>query len=203
MRITETEVFSLPELGKDFYSRDTETVSRELLGKILVKIEGERVLSARIVEVEAYFGPGDPGSHAYKGPTGRSIVMFGPPGRAYVYFCYGMHYLFNVVTEKEGVAGAVLIRAAEPLTGLDIMAERRNTNSKLQLLSGPAKLTQAFGIDISFNAKELRRESGLYVVNDWYNVKKISRSPRIGIPYVEGDFYRFFIVGSEYLSKKG
>lgn len=199
----EIEILNLPELEKEFFKRNTEEVARDLLGKVLVKIEKERVLSGRIVEVEAYYGMEDPGSHAFKGPTRRNTVMFGPAGIAYIYLCYGMHYLFNVVTEREGIPGAVLIRAAEPLTGVDIMIDRRGTNDKYKLLSGPARLTQAFNIDISYNKKEITGTSKLYIVNDWYNVAKISRSSRIGITYIEGDRNRLFVEGSEYLSTRG
>lgn len=190
----------LPICQKKFFERSTEIVAKDLLGAILVKIEENEILSGRIVEVEAYFGPGDPGSHAKNGPTKRSVVMFGPAGCAYVYFCYGMHYLFNVVTEEEGKAGAVLIRAAKPLTGMEIMKRRRNVHDLRKLLSGPARLTQAFGIDLSFNTLPLTKENGLYIVKDEYIVRKIGTSARVGIPRVEGDEFRFFIEGLEFIS---
>lgn len=198
----EAEVRALDPLPLAFFARPTDVVALGLLGKILVRLEGDRVVSGRVVEVEAYFGPGDPGSHARNGPTPRSVVMFGPPGHAYVYFCYGMHYMFNAVTEEEGTAGAVLVRALEPLTGLDIMADRRKTDDPLALCSGPARLTQALDIDLSHNSLPLEPEYGLYFAEDGYNVGQIGRSSRIGIPEVPGDLHRYYILESPFVSAK-
>jgi DNA-3-methyladenine glycosylase len=114
-------------VGEEFFERPTEQVAKELLGKILVKREEDGYIAVRIVETEAYFGEEDPASHAYNGPTKRSGVMYGDPGVLYVYLCYGMHHMLNIVTETRGRPGAVLIRAAEPLYGIRIMQERRNT----------------------------------------------------------------------------
>lgn len=196
------KLIELPEIKEDFFGQDTEKVARKLLGKILVKIEEIETLAARIVETEAYFGEDDKGSHARNGPTKRSSVMFGPPGRAYVYFCYGMHYLFNVVTENKSFAGAVLIRAAEPLSGIETMRQRRKKQEKTKLLSGPAKLTRAFDIDLDYNGQVLTKDSGLYFCEDNFKVKKITRTARIGIPLIEGDNYRFFITDSKYVSRE-
>lgn len=139
-------------LPRSFYERDPRTVGPELLGKVLRR--GRR--SARIVEVEAYCGPEDPASHAYRGPTARNATMFGPAGHLYVYFSYGIHWCANAVCGREGEGIAVLLRAAEPLSGLDDMyaarpAARRDTD----LCSGPAKLAQAFGIDGAHDGADL------------------------------------------------
>lgn len=189
-------------LDEDFFNRDTKIVAAELLGKILVKKEENGYLAARIVETEAYFGKEDPASHAYKGPTPRSAVMFGKPGRAYVYLCYGMHYLLNVVAEEEGRAGAVLIRAAEPLYGVDLMKKRRKVSDIYKLLSGPARLTQAFQIDLSYNAKTLSPENGIFLLEDEYFIDKIVRRPRIGVPELENDEYRCYVANSKFISRE-
>src|SRR5947208_3732624 len=125
-------------LPRSFYARGTALVARDLLGKTLVYDGPAGVRAARIVEVEAYLGLRDPASHAYRGPTPRTAPMFGPPGRSYVYFVYGMYHCLNVVTERDGVAGAVLLRGAEPIAGFDDPAPR--------LLAGPGKLARGFGL---------------------------------------------------------
>ncbi len=131
-------------LGRRFFARPALEVAPELVNKILVTPVGR----ARIVEVEAYCGSEDPGSHAFRGVTPRTEVMFGRPGHLYVYFSYGMHWCANVVVERDGVAGAVLLRAATPLQGMDAMYERRTKARRdRDLCSGPAKLCQAMGID--------------------------------------------------------
>lgn len=132
--------------------QDVLLAAPALLGCVLIRGQ----MSARIVEVEAYRGFEDPGSHAYRGQTARNAVMFGPPGLAYVYFTYGMHWMLNVSAFRKGVAGAVLIRAAEPLAGKDLMYERRPLAKRDEdLLSGPAKLTAAFGIGKADNGLNL------------------------------------------------
>lgn len=134
-------------LRQAFFARDARHVARGLIGKVLVGPDGR---SARLVEVEAYLGPDDPGSHAYRGPTPRAAIMFGPPGRLYVYFSYGAHWCANVVCGTEGRAAAVLLRAAEPLTGLDEMARDRSRRGRSPVLRdlcrGPGRLAAAFGL---------------------------------------------------------
>ena len=133
-------------LDREFFERPVLDLAPDLLNKVLVGPGGR---SGRIVEVEAYGGPDDPGSHAHRGPTPRSEIMFGPPGHLYVYFTYGMHWCANVVSDPEGTAGAVLIRALTPLAGIDRMRAARGPTARRDrdLCSGPAKLTQALGID--------------------------------------------------------
>ena len=143
-------------LTQSFFARDTITVARELVGCVLCVTSGDGVeVSARIVEVEAYEGGNDPASHAGRGRTPRSEIMFGPAGYAYVYLIYGMHHCLNFVTEKEGIAGAVLIRALDPLTGRETMARRRGYEDPgvrdRNLCSGPGRLCQSLGIDIFWN----------------------------------------------------
>src|SRR5438445_9172296 len=160
-------------LPRSFYARGTALVARDLLGKTLVYDGPAGVRAARIVEVEAYLGARDPASHAYRGPTPRTAPMFGPPGRSYVYFVYGMYHCLNVVTESDGVAGAVLLRGAEPLTGFDEAAPRA--------LAGPGKLARAFGLTTRHTNLDLVR-SGLSI-HDAPRVppSRIVRSVRIGL----------------------
>lgn len=146
----------LAVLPRGFYDRDPLEVAPDLLGKVLVSHVGPSRRSARIVEVEAYRGDEDPASHAFRGRTRRNAVMFGPPGHLYVYFTYGMHFCANVVCWPEGRAGAVLLRAAEPLEGIEAMRRARAAaRTDRDLASGPAKLCQAFGFDRSYDGMDL------------------------------------------------
>ena len=138
-------------LAREFYDRDPRRVSRDLLGKVLVRKERGKVLAARIVEVEAYLGENDPAAHSFVGRTPRNAVLFGPPGYAYVYFIYGNHYCLNVSCLPDGVAGGVLFRAVEPLAGMGEMAVARglaidSVRDLRKLTSGPGRLAEAFGI---------------------------------------------------------
>lgn len=171
------------------------------MGKVLVRVYQGKVLSGRIVETEAYFGPGDLASHAKNGPTPRSLPMFGLPGKAYVYFTYGMHYLFNLVTEEDGKAGAVLVRALEPLEGLGMMKALRGKESKEVLTNGPARLTQALAIDLSFNCWDLTTGKVLYLIDDGYKAAEIVSSARIGVPVVPDDKFRYYIKGNLFVSR--
>ena len=140
-------------LDRAFYARDPKIVAKQLLNKLLVRGD----LSARIVEVEAYCGEIDPGSHAFRGQTARNATMFGPAGGLYVYFTYGMHWCANGVCGDEGEGVAVLLRAGAPLTGLDDMRRRRGSKitRERDLCNGPAKLCQAFGLDRSYDGADL------------------------------------------------
>jgi DNA-3-methyladenine glycosylase len=172
-------------LKKDFYYRDTIQVANDLLGKKLMRRQKGRILSGMIIEAEAYLSRSDSASHAFKGPTPRNTVMFGPAGRAYVYFIYGMHYMFNVVTEEKGSPGAVLIRAIEPLNGLHQMQARRKKAGR-DLTNGPAKLCQAMAIDKFFNGWDLTCGKTLWL-EDYKAVPDtcVIRGPRIGIDYAD------------------
>jgi DNA-3-methyladenine glycosylase len=188
------------KLGMRFFRRGTLRAAENLLGKYLVSTAGGKRTAGKIVEVEAYRGADDPGSHAFRRRTPRNEVMFGPPGRAYVYFCYGNHYLFNIVTEKENEAGAVLIRALEPSAGIETMEKRRGTREIYALASGPAKLTQALGIGRKHNTLDLSG-SALYVAEGKKEKFTIYRGPRIGIKQGLDKKWRFWIKGSKYISK--
>jgi len=153
-------------LDRDFYARGALEVAPELLNKVLVAPDGR---AGRIVEVEAYRGADDPGSHGFRGKTKRNATMFGPPGRLYVYFTYGMHWCANVVAETDGVAAAVLLRALTPLAGVDAMYEARGPVARRDrdLCSGPAKLTQALGIDGALDGANLIAGGrGVSIVDD-------------------------------------
>jgi DNA-3-methyladenine glycosylase len=147
-------------LPRDFYARPTLTVARSLLGMRLVRLQDGVRLSGLILETEAYIGETDLGCHAKAGRTRRNAVMYGPPGHAYVYFTYGMHWLLNAVTERAGFPAAVLLRAVQPLEGLELIAARRQGRDCL----GPAKLTQALAVDAAFNGVDLSDpHSGLWI----------------------------------------
>ena len=170
-------------LNKTFYEFGTLKVARALIGKKLVRRIGSLELSGMIVETEAYCGEEDSACHAHRGKTKRNSVMFGPPGHAYVYFTYGMHYLLNMVTEAEGKPCAVLIRALLPIAGLEEMEARRKRKGS-ELTNGPAKLCQALEIDKSLNGWNLTAGDQLWV-EDYKNIpaKLITVTPRIGINY--------------------
>ena len=189
-------------LPRSFYNKGTVTVARKLLGKLLVRWKGRFKLIGRIVEVEAYRGRDDPASHAYRGRTPRNKPMFGDPGHAYVYFTYGNHYCLNVTTQRRGIAGAVLIRAIEPLNGMSLMKRFRPEVSELQLTNGPGKLTKAFAIDKSLNETDLTKQGPLFIAQ---RRKKsslvIERSPRIGITSGKEHLWRFYIKHNRYVSR--
>jgi DNA-3-methyladenine glycosylase len=143
-------------LPRSFYARGTLKVARDLLGCVLVRRLPDGLLRGRIVETEAYVGEEDKACHARAGRTQRTDPLYGPPGMAYVYLTYGMHYMLNAVTEPEGMPAAVLIRAAEPLEGLERMKRARGVEDDRLIAAGPARLTQAFGIDLRQNRADLR-----------------------------------------------
>src|SRR4030088_2434504 len=136
-----------PRLPRRFFVRDPVVLARDLLGRVLFYKTPDGLLAGRIVETEAYTGEADPASHAFRGRTPRNAVMFGPAGHAYVYFTYGMHYCLNVTADAPGVAGAVLLRAMEPLAGLEIM-RRGGRGPENRLLSGPGKIGRGFRLDL-------------------------------------------------------
>jgi DNA-3-methyladenine glycosylase len=184
-------------LDRKFYKRDTRQVARLLLGKKIVRKIGRSELSGMIVETEAYCGQVDSACHAHHGETLRNAVMFGPPGHAYVYFTYGMHYMLNLVTEEESSPCAVLVRAILPLTGQKEMESRRKITG-VQLTNGPAKLCQALEIDKSLNGWDVTRGTKLWL-EDYKSIpsKSILATPRIGISYAKKEhrnaLWRFVI----------
>jgi DNA-3-methyladenine glycosylase len=190
-------------LPRAFYARPVLTVARECIGKLLVHRTREAELVGRIVEVEAYRGPEDRAAHSYGGRrTARTEVMFGPPGYAYIFFVYGMHYQFNIVTTGEGDPHAVLVRAVEPVRGIENMAARRKMPPESrELTSGPGKLCQAFGIDKSDYGADLCG-SRLFLAHGPRG--KTQRSARIGVQYA-ADWaekpWRFFDPKSPYVSR--
>lgn len=185
-----------------FYRRTPDIVARDLLGKILWHETPQGMTSGRIVETEAYLGQGaDPASHAHRGPTPRASIMFGPVGIAYVYFSYGVHHCMNVVANTTGEGGAVLIRALEPVEGLELMRRRRfgkKSAPDTQLCSGPGKLCQALGITLHLNGADLR-SSELRLL-EGTAPKKISTSPRIGITKAVELPLRFYEADSPHVS---
>jgi len=189
-------------LPQKFYSRPTIQVAKELLGQILVHETPLGTVSGRIVEVEAYLPKNDPGCHASRGKTPRNEVMFGPAGFSYVYFCYGNHFMFNFVTEKEGVPGAVLVRALEPVRGADVMVRRRERfePKDLGLTNGPGKLVQALGIDRSHNQLPVFKKP-LYALAA-KREGAVGVTTRIGITEGSELPLRFFLKGNPYLSVK-
>ncbi|MEG6512494.1 DNA-3-methyladenine glycosylase [Desulforamulus ruminis] len=187
-------------LPEEFYNRETTPVARELLGHLLVHHTAQGTTLGKIVETEAYL-QGDPACHAAKKMTPRNRVMFGPPGRAYVYFTYGMHYCFNVVTNAEGVGEAVLIRALEPLEGLELMIKRRGRPKPEELCSGPARLVQAMGITKEHNQCNLTQGS-LFIAPSQEPPPDIVTTTRIGIKEGVDLPLRFYIQGNTFISRK-
>ncbi|MGH9545193.1 MAG: DNA-3-methyladenine glycosylase [Terriglobales bacterium] len=199
---------ALAPLPRDFYARDPRAVSRGLLGKVLVRRQQRRLLTARIVEVEAYLGEDDPAAHSHSGRTARNFVLFGPPGLTYVYFIYGNHFLFNVSCLPAGEAGGVLFRALEPISGIEQMAEARDisldgSNDLRVLTSGPGRLAEAFGITRERdNEKDLTSpKSDLFIVDDGFRPKRVEVTPRIGITKAAERPLRYIIAGNKFVSR--
>jgi DNA-3-methyladenine glycosylase len=186
-------------MPRRFYVRPTMTVARDLLGLFLVRRVGRRLLVGRIVEVEGYLGRKDPASHTYRGRTQRNDVMFWEGGHLYVYFTYGMHFCCNVVTEAEGTGHAVLIRAVEPIAGIDVMIRNRARARSFtpidlrKLCSGPARLCQAFAIARNENGTDLCGEEIWIAADPGAPKVRIGRSGRIGIRHGKKHLWRLFI----------
>ena len=196
-------------LKADFYDRDPRAVCRDLLGKVLVRRKGQKVLKGRIVEVEAYLGEGDPAAHSAVGRTTRNDVLFGPPGRAYVYFIYGNHWCFNVSCLPDGIAGGVLFRALEPLEGVEEMANARHVTIRSErdlrlLTSGPGRLAEAFGIirERDNNKDLTSSRSDLWIADDAFRPARICECPRIGITKAAELPLRYLIPGNPFVSGK-
>ena len=188
-------------LGRSFYARPATVVARDLLGRVMVRIDHGVRLSGRLVEAEAY-EEDDPASHSHAGRTARNEVMFGRAGLLYVYFTYGMHYCLNVVTRQVGQGSAVLIRALEPLQGSEEMARRRGTADPRLLCSGPARLCQALGVDLAQNGIDLVRSDVMWIeagapVGD----HDVVAGARVGVRRGAEEPWRFVVGGSPFVSR--
>jgi DNA-3-methyladenine glycosylase len=212
VQLTAATLRSAPTLSREFFNRDPTTVGRELLGKLLIRRDGRTLLAGRIVEDEAYLGASDPAAHAYAGLTPRNAVLFGPPGYAYVYFIYGNYYCLNVSCMPEGVGEGVLLRAMQPIFGLEAMARARDlelpgspTTSQLRLISsGPGRMSEALEITRARdNGKDLTsRRSDLWFADDSYRPERIAATPRVGIKKAVEQPLRFVIAGNPFVSAK-
>ena len=186
-------------LPRSFYNRPTLTVARELLGKVLVHRTPGGAATGMIVETEAYIGEEDPACHAAPGPTARNAPLYGPPGMAYVYLNYGIHYLVNAVTEADGHPAAVLIRALQPLEGIRLMRRRRAPDrrhiNEADLCRGPGNLTKALGITLSDNLLDLT-SSRLCIEDRGMAPREVSYGPRIGIRVAVDRPWRCWMAGN-------
>lgn len=192
-------------LPPTFYARPTLDVARELLGCVVARrLPDGETLRARIVETEAYVGEEDKACHARAGRTPRTMPLYGPPGIAYIYLTYGMHHLLNAVTEREGFPAAVLIRAAEPLEGVDRMARARGTDQVHLLASGPGKLCQALGLDLRQNQASLRGPALWIEPGEGVPDRAVARSARIGCETAKPPWdkmpWRMFLRGSPFVT---
>jgi DNA-3-methyladenine glycosylase len=192
-----------------FFERDAITVARDLIGCAFTHETPAGRTAVRLVEVEAYRGEIDPGSHGYRGMTARNRTMFGPPGRLYVYFTYGMHWCANVVCGPEGICEAVLLRAGEPLEGIELMRERRKgIGNDRWLAAGPARLTQAMGISKAHDGASLLRGGSMSILEDAmtaeYREREIATTVRIGLGPGRGEElpWRFVVPGHPHASRR-
>ncbi len=191
-----------PPLPREFYDRDTELVARDLLGAILECETPEGIASGRIVETEAYLGEHDLACHAAAGRTSRTAPLYGPPGIAYVYLIYGMYWCFNAVTRAEHEPSAVLVRALEPVSGLELMRRRRPTaRREIDLTNGPGKLCLALGIDARHNWGRLDEPPLLVRAGEPLSDREVTVTPRIGITQSADWPLRWFVTDNPYVSK--
>ncbi|HKC79627.1 MAG TPA: DNA-3-methyladenine glycosylase [Gemmatimonadaceae bacterium] len=189
-------------LPRAFYERETEIVAREMLGTVLECETSAGIASGIIVETEAYLGEHDLACHAAAGRTARTETLYGPPGTSYVYFIYGMYWCFNAVTRAEGLPSAVLVRAVEPLAGIDLMRERRSrVRNEVDLTSGPGKLCTALGIDGSMSAKNLQQKPLVIREGERIPDDKVEVTTRIGITRSADWPLRWIVKGNRYVSK--
>jgi DNA-3-methyladenine glycosylase len=188
---------------RPFFARTADVVAPELLGLVLVHETPRGITAGRIVEVEAYLGSRDAAAHSFRGQTARNASMFGPPGRAYVYFSYGVHYCVNVVVGGKERGQAVLVRALEPLEGLDQMRARRGREDVRDLCRGPGRLTQALGIGPEHDGADfVRGKLGIWRPREIVDTIEIAIGPRIGITKAAGLPLRFSARGSRYVSAR-
>lgn len=209
-------------LGCEFYLQDTVELAKRILNCLLISESPEGTTIGRISETEAYTA-NDPACHAFRGKTARNQAMFGTPGHSYIYFTYGMHHCFNVVSASEGVGEAVLVRSIEPLLGLELMRKRRGLSKEIDfksdncqnneagrqklgvaLCGGPGKLCQAFGLDLSQNGLDLTQQGRLWIGcpnEEMQNVEHVIATPRIGISVETERLERFYLKGERFLSR--
>ncbi len=195
-------VFSEEKLKKNFYLRDVTDVAKELLGKFIVHSNQKKKLIAKIVEVEAYQGSIDKASHSFKGKTLRNKMMFEEGGRLYVYLIYGLHYCANIVTGEKGIGDAILIRAVEPLHGINFMKTNRSGVKLNQLTNGPAKFCSAFGINKSHDGIDLSGDTIYLTYGEVVKKDQIVETTRVGITKSTELKWRYFISDNKFVSKK-
>ena len=196
-------------LTKAFYARDALAVARDLIGCLFVRGSGHEMVGVRLVETEAYRGPIDPGSHGYRGMTNRTRVMYGPPGRLYVYFTYGMHWCANIVCADAGTCEAVLLRAGEPVFGTEVMRANRGGVARDRLIAtGPARLASAMGVAKEQNGASLLRGGEFWCAEDSvtesYRSGEIAQTVRIGLGAGRGTEipWRFVVPGHPHASRR-
>jgi DNA-3-methyladenine glycosylase len=204
----------LKRLNKNFFQQDTFFIAQSLLGKFIIRKINNNFLVAKITETEAYYGSNDLASHASKGKTPRTKLMFDQPGLAYIYLIYGMYYCFNIVTEKKDFPAAILIRAVEPIEGLKIIHKNRKTplaqfsKPKPQLTNGPGKFCQAFMIDKNLNGENLISSPKIYLAQNYQETIKsaqIKKAKRIGIDYAgsyKNKLWRYYLKNNPFISQK-
>ncbi len=186
-------------IDRSFYARHPSRVAPDLLGKVLVRRIGRKTLAGRIVEAEAYTS-GDPASHAFRGRTERNRALFGEVGHAYIYQTHGMNFCLNVSARRRQPAGGVLIRALEPLRGIDVMKKLRGRADVRELARGPGNLGRALGIDLRLYGTDLTKEGPLFVADDGTAKPKIRRTQRIGVTSARELLRRFIVAGSPFVS---
>jgi DNA-3-methyladenine glycosylase len=187
-------------VGQAFYARATNVVARALLGKILIRRAGSKTLAGRIVETEAYTSD-DPASHAFRGRTERNRALFGEVGRAYIYQTHGLNFCLNVVAKRGKPAGGVLIRALEPLEGVERMRKSRKLSVPRRLASGPGNLTRAMRIDMRFYGTDLTKAGPLFIADDGAARPKVRRTVRVGVTAARAKRWRFVVDGSPFITR--
>jgi DNA-3-methyladenine glycosylase len=192
----------LKHLTKDFFNRETTVVAKDLLGKIMSVDYVGINLSGVVVETEAYLGINDPGSHSFRGKTKRNATMFGPAGVSYIYQIYGIYFCYNVTTDREDIPAAVLIRALEPLTGIEIMKENRGKEKIIDLCSGPAKLVQAMGITKQMDGTSAVDGPVRFFIGEKETPFQIVETTRIGLSQGADLKLRYYIKDNPFISKK-
>jgi DNA-3-methyladenine glycosylase len=188
-------------LDREFFDRPVEEVALALLGRVLSRTTPKGEVAVRLTEVEAYAGPLDPASHAFRGRTARNAVMFGPPGHAYVYFTYGMHYCVNLVCGPEGTSSGVLLRAGALSTGVELARERRPRSSVRDLARGPARLCQALAIDRGLDGADVCSDGPLRILTGSpADPGTVRRGPRTGVSTAKDTPWRFWADGEPSVS---